>query len=45
LETPPPRRLDHSQQVILGKDDPGEPIKINRIRKIQLVCTAMNMGC
>jgi hypothetical protein len=41
----PPDVWTHSQQVILGKDDPGKPIKINHIRWIQLVCTAMNMGC
>jgi hypothetical protein len=40
----PPDVWTHSQQVILGKDNPGEPIKINRIRWIQLVCAAMNMG-
>jgi hypothetical protein len=40
-------RLDawtNATQVMLGKDDPIEPIKINCIRWIQLVCAAMNMG-
>jgi hypothetical protein len=41
----PPDVWTHSQQVILGKDNPGEPIKINHIRWIQLVCAVMNMGC
>jgi hypothetical protein len=41
----PPDVWTNSHQIILGKDNPGEPIKINRIRQIQLVCTAMNMGC
>jgi hypothetical protein len=29
---------------MLSKDDPGEPVKINHIRQIQLVCAEMNMG-
>jgi hypothetical protein len=41
----PPDVWTNSHQIILGKDEPGEPIKINRIRHIQLVCVAMNMGC
>jgi hypothetical protein len=41
----PPDIWTNSHQIILGKDNPGEPIKINRIRQIQLVCAAMNMGC
>jgi hypothetical protein len=32
-----------SHQIILGKDSTGEPIKINWIQCIQLVCAAMNM--
>jgi hypothetical protein len=35
----------NSHQIILGKDNPGKPIKVNQIHHIQLVCTAMNMGC
>jgi hypothetical protein len=34
----------NATQVMVGKDDPGEPIKINHIQQIQLVCAAMNMG-
>jgi hypothetical protein len=34
----------NAHQIILGKDEPGQPIKINRIRRVQLVCAAMNMG-
>jgi hypothetical protein len=41
----PPDAWTSSHQIILGKDSPGEPIKINQIRRIQLVCAAMNMGC
>jgi hypothetical protein len=41
----PPDVCTNSHQIILGKDNPGKPIKINQIRQIQLVCTAMNMGC
>jgi hypothetical protein len=41
----PPDVWTNSHQIILGKDEPGKPIKINRIRHIQLVCAAMNMGC
>jgi hypothetical protein len=40
----PPDIWTNSHQIISGKDDPGEPIKINRIQHIQLVCAAMNMG-
>lgn len=40
----PPDAWTNATQVMLGKDDPGTPIKINRIRRIQLVCAAMNMG-
>jgi hypothetical protein len=29
---------------MLVKDNPGEPIKINHIWRIQLICAAMNMG-
>ncbi len=41
----PPDVWTNSHQIILGKDNPGEPIKINWIHCIQLVCAAMNMGC
>jgi hypothetical protein len=41
----PPDVWTNSHQIILGKDNPGEPIKINQIHQIQLVCAAMNMGC
>jgi hypothetical protein len=41
----PPNVWTNSHQIILGKDNPGKPIKINQIRQIQLVCAAMNMGC
>jgi hypothetical protein len=41
----PPNVWTNSHQIILGKDKPGKPIKINQIRCIQLVCAAMNMGC
>jgi hypothetical protein len=41
----PPDTWMSSHQIILGNDSPGEPIKINRIRRIQLVCAAMIMGC
>ncbi len=41
----PPNVWTNSHQIILGKDDPGKPIKINKIRQIQLICAAMNMGC
>jgi hypothetical protein len=40
----PPDMCTNATQVMVGKDDPGEPIKIHHIRRIQLVCTAMNMG-
>jgi hypothetical protein len=40
----PPDAWTNAMQVMLGKDDPGTPIKINHIRWIQLVCAAMNMG-
>jgi hypothetical protein len=33
----PPDMWTSSHQIILGKDSPGRPIKINRIRCIQLV--------
>ena len=36
--------MSDTMQVMLGKDDPGEPIKINCIWRIQLICAAMNMG-
>jgi hypothetical protein len=39
----PPYTWMSSHQIILGKDSTGEPIKINQIQCIQLVCTAMNM--
>jgi hypothetical protein len=39
-----PDAWTNATQVMLGKDDPGEPVKINHIRQIQLVCAAMNMG-
>jgi hypothetical protein len=41
----PPDAWTTSHQVLLGKDDLGEPIKITRIRRIQLVSAGMNMGC
>ncbi len=41
----PPHVWTNSQQVILGKDDPGKPIKIYCIHWIQLVCAAMNISC
>jgi hypothetical protein len=41
----PPDVWTNSHQIFLGKDEPGEPIKINQITHIQLVCAAMNMGC
>jgi hypothetical protein len=41
----PPDVWTNSHQIILDKDEPGKPIKINQIRCIQLVCAAMNMGC
>jgi hypothetical protein len=41
----PPDAWTNSHQVLLGKDNLGEPIKITQIRRIQLVSTAMNMGC
>jgi hypothetical protein len=41
----PPDIWTNSHQIILGKDKPSKPIKINQIRHIQLVCAAMNMGC
>jgi hypothetical protein len=34
-----------SHQVLLGKDNLGEPIKITQIRQIQLVSAGMNMAC
>ncbi len=40
----PPDTWTNAMQVMVGKDDPGEPIKIHHIWRIQLVCTAMNMG-
>jgi hypothetical protein len=40
----PPDAWTNAMQVMLGKDDPGTPIKINHICQIQLVCAAMNMG-
>jgi hypothetical protein len=41
----PPDIWTNSLQIILGKHDPGKPIKIYRIRRIQLVSAPMNMGC
>jgi hypothetical protein len=40
----PPDAWTNAMQVMLGKDDPGTPIKINHICWIQLVCAAMIMG-
>jgi hypothetical protein len=40
----PPDTWKNALQVILPKDDPTEPIKSTRIRRIQLVCAGMNMG-
>ena len=40
----PPDALTHAHQVMLGKDDPGTPIKLNCIHCIQLVCATLNMG-
>jgi hypothetical protein len=41
----PPDAWTNSHQVLLGKDDLREPIKITQIRQIQLVSATMNMGC
>ena len=40
----PPNILTSIHLVMLGKDDPGQPIKINHIHQVQLVCAALNMG-
>ena len=40
----PPNAWTSAHHVMLGKDDPGHPIKINHIRHVQLVCAALNMG-
>jgi hypothetical protein len=40
----PPKVWANSLQVCLPKDKPHMPIRINRIRRIQLVCAALNMG-
>jgi len=36
--------LENALQIILGKDEPGEPIRSTRTCQIQLVCAGMNMG-
>jgi hypothetical protein len=40
----PPNAWTNAMQVMIRKDDPGTPIKINHICWIQLVCAAMIMG-
>ena len=40
----PPKVWANSLQICLPKDEPNMPIRINRIRRIQLVCAALNMG-
>ena len=40
----PPNAWTSAHQVMLGKDNPGQPIKINHIHHVQLVCAALNMG-
>ena len=40
----PPNMWTSAHQVMLGKDEPGQPIKITHIHRVQLVCAALNMG-
>ena len=40
----PPDAWTHAHQVMPSKDEPRQPIKINHIHHIQLLCAALNMG-
>ena len=33
-----------AHKIMLSKDDPGQPIKINCVHCVQLLCAALNMG-